>query len=155
MLELDTCGLSDDPHAKMQYATLDSKINDNLPGDHCIRITGLNLFNEYKTHGDFGIQVRYLEINQVNLDYFVKDLIAFNPIQDLGYIKNYLEPQRRTHELVYIDEKPVHVTQGEYANYINLKDGFIEFHFRTPLYQWLLDQDFGQLTRSLLSDFDN
>jgi len=152
-LELDACGSADDPSAEIQYVTIDSDIRDDQIENHCIRVTGLNLFDKYKVAGDFGVQIRYIELGPVNLDYFTKDLIAYNPIQDLAYVTNYLEPEQRTHELVYIEGKQVHRTQGEYADYINLQDGFIELHFCTPLYQWLLSHDFGHLTRSLLSNF--
>lgn len=153
-LLLANCGKVDDVNASIQILNFNVDINDAIPGTHFIRIQGLNLFDEYKTNGDFGIQVRYIEINGINLEYFFKQFVAYNPIQDQGYVDNYLSPQNKLHELEVINHQLTHVTHGDYANYINLKNGWIDIKFQTPLYNWIIDNNFGAVARSLILDFD-
>jgi hypothetical protein len=153
-LLLANCGNVNDLDAVMQILNFNVDIDDTTPGTHIIKIQGLNLFDEYKTYGDFGIQVRYIEINEINFEYFFKQFVAYNPIQDQGYVDNYLIPQNKLHELEVINNQLMHVTRGDYANYINLKNGWIDIKFQTPLYNWIIDNDFGAVASSLILDFD-
>ena len=153
-LLLANCGKVDDLNALMQILNFNVDINDTIPDTHFIRVQGLNLFDEYKTYGDFGIQVRYVEINGINLEYFFKQFIAYNPIQDQSYVDNYLRPQNKLHELEVINNQLTHVTRGDYDNYINLKNGWIDIKFQTPLYNWIIDNNFGSVASSLILDFD-
>jgi hypothetical protein len=153
-IELDDCGCADDLSAKLQYIEIDAPIDDSIDSEHWLIIYGLNLFDKYKTNGDFGIQLRYIEINNINLDYFsLKETIAYNPIPDESYIDFYLKKHDKLHELEIIDGKKIHVTRGNYANYINLEHGRIEFKFKTPIYFWLLENNFGKIPEALILDF--
>jgi len=153
-LLLDNCGCVDDPTAKIQYVTMDSDIDNSVNQEHILKIQGLNLFEYLKTSNtDFGFQVRCLELNGIDMEYFSKVSAAYNPIIDIGYIKNYLEPNDKLCELELINGRLMHVVRGEYANYVNHQGGWVEFKFKTPLYNWLLDINFGNLAKSMIFNF--
>ena len=149
-LTLDSAGKVDDPMADLQRVILNV---DSTDGPHCLRIQSVNISEDFKTHGDFGFQLCSIKINNIDLEWIWKPTVSYNPVPNKGYIDHYIVPQNLAHEIEEHDGALVHVRRGDFANYINLPGGYIELDFFTPLYQWFLSNNFGNLTQSLIMDF--
>lgn len=146
---LNRCGRSDDPAAKIQYVNIDLNLNDQTCSTHILSIRAVNISNDVKLNGDFGFQVRYVEINQVIIDWFSKSTTTYNPVTD-EYVRSYIEPNNKTSEIQVLNNQPIHVLHGQYANYVNMPNGWFELVFDTPLYNWVLGNFFGNLSRILV-----
>jgi hypothetical protein len=149
-LILDQAGKVDDPLADLQQVILNA---NNIDGPHRLKIQSTNINENLKTHGDFGFQLRSIKINNIDLEWFWKPTVSYNPVPNQGYIDHYILPQNLSHEIEDHDGVLVHVRRRDFANYINLPNGYIELDFVTPLYQWVLSNNFGNLTQSLIMDF--
>jgi hypothetical protein len=149
-LILDKAGKVDDPLAVLQQVILNV---DNTDGHHCLRIQSVNISEDFKNHSDFGVQLRSVKINGTDLEWFGKGTISFNPVPGPGYIDHYVLTHNLMHEIEEHNGILVHVRRGDFANYINLPNGYIELNFVTPLYQWFLKNNFGTLTQNLILDF--
>jgi hypothetical protein len=150
-LYLDQAGTVDDLAATMQWVTINSTIADHVASQHTIRVQALNIDDSKKTCGDFGFQLRSVRINDVILEHFSKNSAVYNPILHSSYITDFLEPNNKLCEIEYIDNRAYHVQRGDYANYVNSKDGWFEMTFDTPLYNWLtVDNNFGAMHQWLI-----
>ena len=149
-LILDQAGTVDDHTADLQRVILNA---NDTNGTHRLKIQSTNINENFKTHGDFGFQLRSIKINGTDLEWFWKPTVSYNPVPNQGYIDHYILPQNLAHEIEEHDGVQVHVRRGDFANYINLPNGYIELDFVIPLYQWFLSNNFGNLTQSLIMDF--
>ncbi len=149
-LALDKAGKVTDDNADLQRVIFNANIADEL---HKLKIQSTNITETFKSQGDFGIQLRSIRINEVDLEWFWKPTISYNPVPDSGYIDNYIIPKNLEGEIEEHNGILMHVRRGDYANYINLPGGYIELDFVTPLYKWFLSGNFNNLTRSLILDF--
>lgn len=144
-LIIDQCGSVADITADMKIITCEADIDDNILGSHRISMFGKNLCYPHNKSGDLGVQLRWVEIQGINLDYFYKTGIAYLPA---NYASN-------PDELQMVDGRLMQVVAGESANYVNTNDGWTDFIFETPIYNWLLKNNFGKLSSNLLSDWDD
>lgn len=142
-IQLSECGSVDDPEAKMQSVIIEIDDSKEKIQDHFFKIQSLNIDNKYKTTSDFGFQLRSVIVNGTDLRYYIIDSTSFNPA-DPSYIENYLKSANKLHELETIGGSQVHVNKGMYANYVNLTGGWLELKFQTPLYYWIVRQNFGR-----------
>ena len=153
---LNSAGPVDDSNATMQWLTVNSSIADNVISEHTIRVHALNIDDSKKTCGDFGFQLRSIRINDVILEHFSKNSVVYNPILHSSYITDFLEPNNKTDEIEYIDNRACHVQRGDYANYVNSKDGWFEMKFKTPLYNWIaVDNNFATMHQWLIIRYFN
>lgn len=136
---LDDCDLNSSV-VKTKKVALNIDVNCTK---HHIKIQSLNILNEYKVDADFGFQLRHVVADGVELGNYGIDYTCVNPAEK-SYIKHFLEPAGRLHELEIINDNAMHVTRGYWANYVNLPNGWLEFEFQTPLYHWILNQQFGR-----------
>lgn len=147
---LDNAGKVTDDNANLQKVIFDTDIID---GSHKLKIQSTNISETFKSRGDFGIQLRSIRINKVDLEWFFKPTVSYNPVPNQGYLDQYIIPQNLMHEIEEHNGILTHVRRGDYANYINLPNGHIELEFSTPLYKWFLSNNFGNLTKNLRMDF--
>lgn len=146
---LNQCSRTEDLSAEIQYVDINAAIDDRVTGSHLLSIHATNITDEHKQNGDFGFQIRYIEINQVVLDWFSKSTTTYNPVDD-GYVNNFIKPNNKLHEIQTINNQLVHVVHGQYANYVNMPNGWFELTFDTPLYNWILNNFFGNLANILV-----
>lgn len=147
---LDNAGKVTDDNADLQQVIFDTDIIDGL---HKLKIQSTNINETFKSQGDFGFQLRSIRINKVDLEWFWKPTVSYNPVPNQGYLDHYIIPQNLVHEIEKHNDVLTHVRRGDYANYINLPGGYIELEFVTPLYKWLLSNNFGNLTTNIRMDF--
>jgi hypothetical protein len=147
---LNNAGKVTDDNADLQQVTFDADIIDGL---HKLKIQSTNITETFKTQGDFGFQLRSIRINKVDLEWFWKPTVSYNPVPNQGYLDHYIMPQNLMHEIEEHNGMPMHVRRDDYANYVNLPGGYIELDFVVPLYKWFLSNNFGNLTTNLLMDF--
>jgi hypothetical protein len=152
---LNSAGSVDDLNAAMQWITINSSIADCVVSQHSIRVQALNIDDSKKTCGDFGFQLRSIRINDVILEHFSRNSVVYNPILYSSYITDFLEPNNKTCEIEYIDNHAYHVQRGDYANYVNSKDGWFDMTFKTPIYNWIaVDNNFSAIhQRLIINDF--
>ena len=142
-IQLINCGNVDDPLAKTQTVSFQIDIDDsNKICDHFIKIQSLNILDKHKVNSDFGFQLRRTVIDKIELSYYNIGLASFNPVTD-KYIETHLKSANKLNEIEFINEKKIHVIRGKWANYVNLTDGWLELKFQTPLYHWLVNNNFG------------
>ena len=148
---LNQAGSVDNPTANIQWVTIQSPIADNILAEHTIKVQALNINDSVKNQGDFGFQVREVHINGIFLENYCQNSTVYKPIYSPNYISDFLQPANKLNEIEYINNYPYHVERGEYANYVNSKNGWFELKFKTPLYNWIaVENNFGAIHRWLM-----
>lgn len=154
-LILNLAGSVDDPSANMQWVHLDTSEFDSDSKKHCLKVYEKNIASADKTLGDFGFQIRSIRINGVIMEQFLRPSQVVNPVLEQSYIDEFIRPQQRTHEIKPYRNGLAHIEQGDTANYVNSPGGWFEFNFETPLYQWIVANNFGAMHRWLIDSIND
>jgi hypothetical protein len=151
-IALQDAGLVDDLAAPMHWVKILTDFDETQKNGYLLKVLALNIDENHKVDGDFGFQIRSIRINGVILEHFLRPGRTYNPIQHYSYVTNFLEPNHRLDEIEILDGVLMHVESGNYANYVNSANGWFELDFSTPIYNWIVDNNFGDLHRWLILD---
>lgn len=134
----------DNESPTLHYVNFD--IANVLQESNTIKVSELNITHDLKSEGEFGFRVDHIIIDNIDISYFyiggtVHAPIPNNDIND-GFAQ-YLINNNKGDAIIDVNGNLTFVESGEYVNYVNMPLGHFEFTFKSPVYQWLLSQNFG------------
>jgi hypothetical protein len=117
-----------------------------LAKHNILQIHAMNISNKNKANGEIGFRVDHVVIDDIDLSYFYQGSTVYAPIPNNNLydgFAQYLIQEGKADKITINNGVLTYIEKGEYVNYVNMPNGYLEFTFDNPVYDWVFKNNFG------------